>query len=145
MEPYLMIRGTIESTGYGGAESTGYGGAESTGYGGAVIVSEGVRMAIPSGMAQVQVDLPRGRRRRLKWSGESVACCGYSTEGDNVVLRKPDDPMAGSVLLPGDPEALSKECGRAARRYELVSVAFIAFDALVNVPLVFLLLSLAIR
>jgi hypothetical protein len=143
MEPYLMVRGTIEE---GDLErSTGYSGAESTGYSGAVIVSEGIRIAIPSGMARMEVDLPLDWKHGPRWSGESVACCGYSTEGDIVILRKPDDPMAGSVLLPGDPEALSIECGRAARHHELVSATFIALDALVNLPLVFLLLSLAIR
>jgi hypothetical protein len=111
-----------------------------------IIVSEGLRLVIPAGMVRVDVDLPHGASRRLKGSrGESVACCGYTTEGESVSLRKPDDPMAGSVLLPGDPEALSIQCGRAARRNELVSVTFIALDALVNLPLIFLVLSLVIR
>ena len=144
MEPYLMVRGTTEEG--DPDKSTGYSGAESTGYSGAVIVSDGLRLAIPADMVRVEVDLPQRGRHRLKDSGsESVACCGYTTEGDSVRLRKPDDPMAGSVLLPGDPEALSMECGRAARRHELVSVTFIALDALVNLPLVFLLLSQVIR
>jgi len=135
MEPYLMVRGTTEEGDPG----------KSTGYRGEVIVSDGLRLAIPEGMVRVEVDLPNGALHRLKGSGgESVACCGYSTEGDSVSLRKPDDPMAGCVLLPGDPEALSIECGRAARSHELISVMFIALDALVNLPLVFLLLSLVI-
>ncbi len=128
MEPYLMVRGTTDEKDPD------------------IIVSEGLRLVIPAGMVRVDVDLPHGASRRLKGSrGESVACCGYTTEGESVSLRKPDDPMAGSVLLPGDPEALSIQCGRAARRNELVSVTFIALDALVNLPLIFLVLSLVIR
>ena len=128
MEPYVMIRGRLDATDPG------------------VMVSDGLRLAVPTDMVRVEVDLPSGGLRRLKGlSGECVACCGYSAEGESVSLRKPDDPMAGNVLLPGDPEALSLECERAARRAEMVSATFIALDALVNLPLVFLLLSLVIR
>jgi len=128
MEPYLMVRGTRDE-----ADPE-------------VIVSEGARLALPPGIPRIEVDLPRGRpRRQGNVEGELVAFCGYTVEGDGVRLRKPDDPMAGHVLLPGDPEVLSRESERAARRDELVSAAFIALDVVVNLPLVFLLLSLVIR
>jgi hypothetical protein len=128
MEPYLMIRGTRDR---GDPE---------------VIVSEGERMTLPPGISRVEVDLPRGGMRRLGRSEcELVAFCGYTVEGNGVRLRKPDDPMAGDVLLPGDPEVLSRESERAARRDELVSAAFVVLDVAVNLPLVFILLSLVIR
>jgi hypothetical protein len=128
MEPYLMVRGTRDP-----ADPE-------------VIVSEGARLALPPDISRVEVELPRGGIRRLgTGEGEIVAFCGYTVEDDRIRLRKPDDPMAGHVLLPGDPEALSKESERAARRDELISATFIALDVVVNLPLVFILLSLVIR
>jgi hypothetical protein len=128
MEPYLMVRGTRDP-----ADPE-------------VIVSEGARLALPPDISRVEVELPRGGIRRLgTGEGEVVAFCGYTVEDDRIRLRKPDDPMAGHVLLPGDPEALSKESERAARRDELISATFIALDVVVNLPLVFILLSLVIR
>jgi hypothetical protein len=128
MEPYLMVRGTRDD------EDSG------------VIVSEGVRLALPPGISRVLVDLPRrGTRRRGERGSELVAFCAYTVDGDGVLLRKPDDPMADCVLLPGDPEVLSRESERAARRAELASVLFVALNAFMNLPLVFLLLSLVIR
>ncbi len=128
MEPYLMVRGTRDD------EDDG------------VIVSDGTRLALPPGISRIEVDLPRGAMRRLGGKGnELVAFCAYTVEGERVLLRKPDDPLAGCVLLPGDPEDLSRESERAARRAELVSVLFVALNAFMNLPLVFLLLSLVIR
>jgi hypothetical protein len=128
MEPYLMIRGSRDRDDPD------------------VIVSDGVRLALPVGMSQVEMELPRRSTRRTEGNeGELVAFCGYSIEGDGVRLRIPDDPMAGSVLLPGDPEDLSRESERAARRAEVVSVVFVALDIALNLPLVFVLLSLVIR
>jgi hypothetical protein len=127
-EPYIMIRG---------AEEEGSPGA---------ILSGGARLALPPGVTRVDVRLPRASRRRLRGTaGERVAFCGCSGEGDGMQLRTPDDPMAGSVVLPGDPEALSRESGRAAVAGELVSAAFLALDVAVNIPLIFILLSLVIR
>jgi hypothetical protein len=128
MEPYLMVRGTRDRGDPG------------------VIVSEGVRMTLPPGVSQVVVELPRRTTRRRHGAEEElVAFCGYTVEEDGVRLRNPDESMAGSVLLPGDPEDLSRESERAARRAEVVSVAFVALDVAVNLPLVFVLLTLVIR
>jgi hypothetical protein len=109
-------------------------------------MSEGARLELPPGISRVEVELPRGGMRRLGNSeSERVAFCGYTVEADGVRLRKPDDPMAGCILLPGDPEVLSRESDRAALRDELVSAAFMALDVVVNLPLVFILLSLVIK
>ncbi len=91
MEPYLMLRGGTNEQNPG------------------VIVSEGLRLAMPEGMVRIKVDLPRGVLLRLQGDGgESVACCGYSAEGDSVSLRKPDDPMAGQRPPPGQTPRLSR-------------------------------------
>jgi hypothetical protein len=124
MEPYLMVRGTSDPGDP------------------AVIVSEGARLELPPGISRVEVELPRGHGRK---GTDLVAFCGYSVEGDGVRLRNPDDPMAGNVLLPGDPAELSRESERAARRAEIVSALFVGLDVVVNLPLVFVLLSLVIR
>ena len=124
MEPYLMIRGAPDPGDPG------------------VIISEGARLTLPPGMSRVEVELPRGHGQH---GTDVVAFCGYTVEGDGFRLRNPDDPMAGNVLLPGDPEELSRESERAARRAEIISVALVALDVAVNLPLVFILLSLVIR
>jgi hypothetical protein len=128
MEPYVMVRGSRDPSDPG------------------VIISEGSRVALPPDIPRIEVDLPRRSIRRLGSLGDTmVAFCGYTVDDDGIRLRKPDDPMAGHVLLPGDPEALSRESERAARRDELTSATFIALDVIVNLPLVFILLSLVIR
>jgi len=135
MEPYLMVRGTSDP-------STPE-----------FIVSDGMRLELPPGITRVQVELPRGTRpgKRGKGrpeenaGGEVVAFCAYAEDGEGVKLRRPEDPMADHVLLPGDPESLARECERAARVSALISAAFIGLDVLVNLPMVFLLLSLVIR
>ena len=136
MEPYLMVRGTPDPLHP------------------ECIVSDGIRLELPPGITRVHVELPRaGRRGNERARGgpggnagdELVAFCAYSEEGEGLKLRRPEDPMADHVLLPGDPESLARECARAARVSELVSAAFIGLDVLVNLPLVFLLLSLVIR
>ncbi len=136
MEPYLMVRGTSDPSRP------------------ECIVSDGACLELPPGITRVQVVLPR--RARAGGKGETgrpeastgdevVAFCAYAEDGEGVKLRRPDDPMADHVLLPGDPESLARECERAARVSALVSAAFIGLDVLVNLPLVFLLLSLVIR
>jgi hypothetical protein len=128
MEPYLMIRGTRDPADPG------------------VIVSEGARLTLPTDISRIEVELPRGGTRRLgTGDGDVVVFCGYTVDDESIRLRKPDDPMAGHVLLPGDPEELSRESERAARRDEIISATFIALDVIVNLPLVFILLSLVIR
>jgi hypothetical protein len=128
MEPYVMVRGIRDP---GNPD---------------VIVSEGVRLQLPPGMSHVELEPPRrGRRGGTPNTAELVAFCGYADEGDGVQLKNPDDPMAGSILLPGDPEELSRESERAARWAEAVSVVFVGLDVAVNLPLVFVVLSLVIR
>ncbi len=126
MEPYLMVRGTRDRER------------------GDCILSEGASLELPAGITRVQVSLPR-RRQPPGEDGEVVAFCGYTEDGDGVSLRRPEDPMADHVLLPGDPEALAQESERAARSSAMVSAAYIGLDVLINLPLVFLLLSLVIR
>jgi hypothetical protein len=128
LEPYLMVRGTRDPADAG------------------VIVCDGTRLTLPPGITRVELELPAGPGRRPRSAGEDiVAFCGYREHGTGVQLRRTDDPMADHVVLPGDPEELARECERAARRSALVSMALIGLDTLVNLPLVFILLSLVIR
>ncbi len=53
--------------------------------------------------------------------------------------------MAEQVLVPGDPESISRASERTARWYEVLSALMITLNVMVNVPIVFLLLSLLIR
>jgi hypothetical protein len=127
MEPYVMIRGTRDA-----ADPD-------------VIVSEGNRLVLPQGILRVEVDLPHDGSSGAESGEELFAFCGYTTDGDRVTLRKPDDPMADTILLPGDPEKLSRRSVTAARRDEILSAVLIILDVMVNLPLVFIVLSLVIR
>lgn len=128
MEPYLMIRGRRD----GGDPN--------------VILSEGARIPLPPDIIRIRTELPsRHMRRTGQAAEECVAFSAYTVVEDEVRLLKPEDPMAGQILVSGDPQALALACGRAARFYEVVSGAFIAVDIVVNIPLLFLMLSLLIR
>jgi hypothetical protein len=128
MEPYLMVRGTMDGTDAG------------------VIVSEGAPITLPPGIRRLEVDLPARRRTRAGASAqECVAFAAYREIGDGIELLKPEDPMAEQVLVPGDPESISRASERTARWYEAMSALLITLNIIVNVPIVFLLLSLLIR
>ena len=57
------------------------------------------------------------------------------------VLRRPADPMAELLRVPGDPAELAGRCGRAARWYELGAAACFGAGLGVNLFLVLLLLA----
>jgi hypothetical protein len=124
MEPYLMVRGTIEAGGSG------------------VMHSEGVPIQLPAGMARLQFSLPGVKEDDGR---ECVAFAAYREEGEGIRLQKPDDPMAEQVLVTGDPETISGLSERIARRYTVISGLFISLNLVVNIPLLFLVLSLVIR
>ena len=127
MEPYLMIPGTV-SEGDPNA-----------------IVSGGERIELPPGMRRIDVDLPARRGGRRTAVGDCVAFTAYREDGGELRVEKPADPMADQVLVPGDPQALSRASERTAREYEAISALFILLDVALNLPLVFLLLSLLLR
>ncbi|HYW83902.1 MAG TPA: hypothetical protein VFB30_11635, partial [Spirochaetia bacterium] len=128
MEPYLMVRGMMD-----GAHAE-------------VIVSDGVPITLPPGIRRLEVDLPSRRGSRAgSPAQECVAFAAYREIGDGIELLKPEDPMAEQVLVPGDPESISRASERTARWYEIVSAILITLNIMVNVPTIFLLLSLLIR
>lgn len=122
MEPYVMLRGRVH------------------GQGPVFLRTGGMDVEIPAGTQRVEVDLPR-----RAGSAASVAFGSYRETEQGIELHAPEDPLAGLVLLPGEPQALAEACSREARWLEILSALFIGLDAAVNLPLVFLLLSLAIR
>jgi len=128
MEPYLMIRGTWDAVG------------------GTLTTAAGERLTLPAETYQMDITLPRWWRNRVGGSpGQAVVFAGYAVEGNELILRRTEDPMANTLIVPGDPEAISRASDNAARFYELVSGAFIGVNIAVNLPLVFLLLSWLIR
>ncbi|HUJ73904.1 MAG TPA: hypothetical protein VL359_03560 [bacterium] len=127
LEPYVMVRGTRDPSRPD------------------CILSHGACLELPPGITRVEVALPARHGGTAGPDGEVVAFCGYSEDDDGLKLRRPEDPMADHVLLPGDPETLARESERAARASAMVSAVFIGLDVAVNLPLVFVLLSLVIR
>ncbi|HEY9596036.1 MAG TPA: hypothetical protein VHE79_16260, partial [Spirochaetia bacterium] len=127
LEPYLMVRGRELE----GADA---------------LLCGDARLGLPEGIQRIGVTLPRRRAvRAAEGAAPSVVCAGYTVTDDQVVLKKPDDPLAAFVLIPGDPASLSEESAGAARWHTIVSGFFISLNVAVNVPLVFLLLTLLIR
>jgi hypothetical protein len=111
-----------------------------------VVICEGARVALPRGIRRVAVDLPsRGRRREKRAVEEVIVFASFGESPGGFELRKPEDPMAEQVLLPGDPDELAYESERIALRYEIVSGLFISLNIAVNLPLMFILLALLIR
>jgi hypothetical protein len=128
MEPYAMIRGARDP-----ADPD-------------VIIAGTERLVLPPGISRLEVALP-GRLAGGAGldTGQIVVFAGYAMDGEEMRLVKPDDPMAGMVLVPGDPRVIAAASDRAARLFEVVSVCFLGLTIVVNTPLVFLLLSLLIR
>jgi hypothetical protein len=128
MEPYLMIRGSWDALD------------------GTLVTSAGARIALPPETRRVEISLPRAWRRKAGASlDHDVVLSGYSVDNDQLQLRASEDPMAGTLLIPGDPEAIAWASDRAARFYEVVSAVLIGASIALNVPLIFLLLSQLIR
>jgi len=107
MEPYLMVRGTMEereprgTVEPGGADSTAESDAGSTGNIGDGIVSDGHRLALPEGITRVEVDLPLQNDLPdpcipfddTDWPCESFL--GEHAGQDGVVGNKPEAKVLG--------------------------------------------------
>ncbi len=126
LEPYVMLRGR-EQEGDPGA-----------------IVCAGETVQLPAETRRIALTLPRAGARRMRGGGESFAFGAYSDEGDGILLRRPEDPMAELIVVPGDPEDISEGCGRAARLYEIVSAVFIGLNVALNMAGILILLTLLI-
>ncbi len=124
MEPYVMLRGTVHGPGAAG------------------ISAGGMDVALPAATERIEMEIPR---RAAAAGGDQVAFGCYRETEEGIELRAPEDPMAQLILVPGDPQSLAAACSAAARRLEIVSALFIVLDVAVNTPLLFVLLSLAIR
>ena len=123
-EPYAMVGGVAVEPG--------------------TILSSGQRLTLPPGITRLAVVRPFPRRPGAP-ADAVVAFCGYREDGDSVQLVRTADPMADHVVLPGDPESLARESEQAARASAMRSMVLIGLDVLVNLPLVFFLLSKALR
>ena len=64
---------------------------------------------------------------------------------DLHALTVPPDPMTEITIIPGDPVALSTQCERRARTFELASGAFLGLGLLLNLAGVFLVLQYVVR
>ncbi len=123
LEPYVMVRG------------------RETDSPSLSIVSGDDTIHLPPETRRVEITPTRTIGRLIEKSGESCAFGAYSEEGDTIRLRRPEDPMAELVIVPGEPEEISAECERTSRVYELVSAFFISADVSVNALAVLLLLA----
>jgi len=125
-EPYIMVRATRPEQ-------------DTAGEDGFVLTAGGRRVVVPRDIQKIDTEPRQGK------AGECVVFGRYHEEAGGLVLSKPEDPMAELVLLPGDPESISATSDRMASTYAIVSGLFIVLNAAINIPLMFILLSLLIR
>jgi hypothetical protein len=127
-EPYIMLK--------------------ATGSGSGLLTEDGRSVVLPADVKSVDIKLPvRGEQRKSSSSSDGICFVfgGYKEEGNTYVLSKPEDPMAELVLLKGDPDAVSNTSDRMASLYTFISALFITLNAAINIPLLFILLSILIR
>lgn len=94
--------------------------------------------------------LGEGKIRRVsrleKRALEEEGCYIFGRrEASMTELVAARDPMVELVLIPGNPVALSQECSREARRFELLSAAALSVGILMNLVLVFWVLVAIVR
>jgi hypothetical protein len=126
LDPYAMLRGTVVPPPGGGP-------------GGSLLLEPGLTVEIPLETKRIELTLP-GRARRQQ-PGMAWIFGAYEERGDGLALRRPDDPMAELILIPGDPEEISRASSRAASRYALAAALVVAAGVLVNEAVLLLLLS----
>ena len=130
MEPYLMVQGN-----------------DGRRMQPEVMVSTGSPITLPPGHPQARrSSCPRGdAAARRHAAGDAWSFAAYRESADGIVLQKPEDPMAEQVLVPGDPETISRaERAHGAQvRDRLRPLHFPEYRR--ELPLVFVLLSLLIR
>jgi hypothetical protein len=115
LEPYIMLRGS-ECPG-----DPPY------------ITASGEKILVPAETRRLELSHGAG--------GESFVFGAYDEIDGVIRLRKPNDPMAELVLVPGNPEQIARKCNDAARLYEIVSAIFIGVSIAINVTAILFLLS----
>jgi len=83
--------------------------------------------ALPPGMRLRAPDFARG----------ASSLVAYGKPDPEGGVRLPDDPMAEFVAVPGEPQALSKACGKLARRWELAAFSCFGCAYAVNAALAY--------
>lgn len=84
----------------------------------------------------------RVKVRTTMVSGKAIRAGTYAAFGtlrpteEGEFIRKPEDPMAELLLIPGDPETLSLQCDRRARLLEICALTAFGASLLVNLYLI---------
>ncbi len=105
------------------------------------IFSDGESVRLPEETKRIFLSLPPRSEGRIGSANAWYAFGAYSEDGDGIVLKRPEDPMAELILLPGNPEEIAEEYDRVARFYELVSAFCIALTGSANMTGILLILS----
>lgn len=94
------------------------------------------------GEGQIRPVMRLGRRARIE---PNYYIFGGAEDGVAGPLRRPADPMAELVLIPGNPVELSEMCSRTARRYELLATGAFTVAILINLYVVLFVLGSIVR
>jgi hypothetical protein len=105
------------------------------------ILCAGESVRLPEETKRILLSLPPRSARRISGADAWHAFGAYSDDGNGIELKRPDDPMAELILLPGNPERIAGEYDRVARFYEIVSAFFIALTGSANMTAILLILS----
>jgi hypothetical protein len=103
----------------------------------------GEEIEIPKEINRIDLSLPKSSPGFMA-KRESFIFGVYEEEEGRIVLRKPEDPMAELILIPGNPEEIALKCGRTARFYEIASAVSVGTNVAVNLSGVIFLLALII-
>ncbi|NBF39964.1 MAG: hypothetical protein GVY14_06065 [Spirochaetes bacterium] len=82
-----------------------------------------------------------GEGRRYFVFGTPDAAPARAATSDAAGLRKPGDPMAGLLVLPGEPSRLARRSERAAQLFEISAVAILLAGTGINFYIALLLVS----
>ncbi len=118
--------------------------------------AENEPVQLPDGERYLRFTVPAEQKRELMQRGslyrsarvvrrvpDSLTCfCVLNEEGRP---GRPDDPLMEFVLIPGDPENISRRCQGRARKLEIVSLSAFSVGLLMNLYIALLVVNAVIR
>lgn len=118
--------------------------------------TENEPVLLPNGERYLRFSVPADQKDELMQRGalyrsakvvrkapDSLTCfCVLNGDGQP---KPPDDPLIEFILIPGDPEEISRRCQGRARRLEIVSLSAFSAGLLTNLYIALLIVNAVVR
>ena len=104
-----------------------------------------VRRNMPASELNALVELGAQYRSASVVKHDPAELVCFCTLDDNGLPKRPQDPLAEFVLIPGDPEQIANRCQRKARVLEFLSLAAFFAGLLVNLYIALLIVNAVIQ